>query len=500
MIHSVQAGDVLAGKYRVDRVLGAGGMGMVVAARHLDLNKLVALKFMLSSAAQNPEAAHRFVQEARSAAQLRSEHVAHVSDYGTLETGEPYIVIEYLEGEDLGALLSRSGPLQIGFAVELLQQACEAMEEAHASGIIHRDIKPQNMFLTKRRKGTPCLKVLDFGLSKVALTGEAPAGLHQTNTAALLGSPLYMSPEQMRSARGVDHRADIWSLGATLYELLVGQPPFPADSLMELCVKLTNERPRALRELRPEIPPGLEWAVLHCLEADPKARFQSVAEFSAALAPFSGNAAAGTMAYGASPPAAAPQAPAAAVSNDRFANTGNDAPTAGSAKLAPSGSANWGATQAPKPKRSLLPVGLALGAVALGGVGWLLRGGAASEAAPEPSANAAISAAAPATAAAAPAAIAPTPPTPEPAAAPTPVASTAPALPASSAATAAPPAAASPAAAALAAKPANLKPRSGAATPAAAAVVSPAPAAAAPRPAAAPTRNDTVQEDPWSRK
>ncbi|HEX2871257.1 MAG TPA: serine/threonine-protein kinase [Polyangiaceae bacterium] len=484
MIHSVQAGDVLAGKYRVDRVLGAGGMGMVVAARHLDLNKLVALKFMLSSAAQNPEAAHRFVQEARSAAQLRSEHVAHVSDYGTLETGEPYIVIEYLEGEDLGELLTRSGPLAVGFAVELMQQACEAMEEAHANGIIHRDIKPQNMFLTKRRKGTPCLKVLDFGLSKVALTGEAPAGLHQTNTAALLGSPLYMSPEQMRSARGVDHRADIWSLGATLYELLVGQPPFPAESLMELCVKLSNERPRPLRELRPDIPPGLEWAVLRCLEADPKARFQSVAEFSAALTPFAGNAAASAVAYGASPPAAAPQTPAAAVSNDRFANTGNDAPATGSAQLAPSGSANWGATQGPNAKRSrsLLPVGVALGAVALGAVGWLLRGGAGSEAAPEPSANAAVSA--PAVAAAP--AVAPTPAAPEPAAALAPSASTQPAAtPAPSASTAPAPAAAKTVAA---------KPRGAAPSPA------PAPAAATPRPAAAPAKNDTVQEDPWSRK
>ena len=482
---------MLAGKYRVDRVLGAGGMGMVVAARHLDLNKLVALKFMLSSAAQNPEAAHRFVQEARSAAQLRSEHVAHVSDYGTLETGEPYIVIEYLEGEDLGDLLSRSGPLAIGFAVELMQQACEAMEEAHASGIIHRDIKPQNMFLTKRRKGTACLKVLDFGLSKVALTGEAPAGLHQTNTAALLGSPLYMSPEQMRSARGVDHRADIWSLGATMYELLVGQPPFPADSLMDLCVKLANERPRPLRDLRPEIPPGLEWAVLHCLEADPKARFQTVAEFSAALTPFASSVAAGTVAYGASPAAAPPPTPAAAVSNDRFANTGNDAPALGSAQLAPSGSANWGATQAPKPKRSLLPVGLALGALALGGVGWLLRGGASSDAAPEPSANAAISAAAPIIAAA-PATIAPTPASavPELAAAPAPAPSTAPV------ASAVAPVVAAPAAAAVAAKPVNNKPRSGAG----AAAPSPAPAAAPARPAAAPVKNDTVQEDPWSRK
>lgn len=497
MIHSVQAGDVLAGKYRVDRVLGAGGMGMVVAARHLDLNKLVALKFMLSSAAQNPEAAHRFVQEARSAAQLRSEHVAHVSDYGTLETGEPYIVIEYLEGEDLGELLSRSGPLAIGFAVELMQQACEAMEEAHANGIIHRDIKPQNMFLTKRRKGSACLKVLDFGLSKVALTGEAPAGLHQTNTAALLGSPLYMSPEQMRSARGVDHRADIWSLGATMYELLVGQPPFPADSLMDLCVKLANERPRALRELRPEIPAGLEWAVLHCLEADPKARFQSVAEFSAALAPFSGNAATGTVAYGAAPVAAAPPTPAAAMSNDRFANTGNEAPATGSAQLVPSGSANWGATQAPTPKRSrsLLPVGLALGVVVLGSAGWLLRGGASSDATPEPSANVAISAAAPNIAAApATAALAPTPAAPELAAAPAPEPSAAPVV------SAVAPAVVAPAAAALAAKPGNLKPRAGAGAAAAPATPPPAPAAAPPRPAAAPAKNDTVQEDPWSRK
>jgi serine/threonine-protein kinase len=481
MIHSVQAGDVLAGKYRVDRVLGAGGMGMVVAARHLDLNKLVALKFMLSSAAANPDAARRFVQEARSAAQLRSEHVAHVSDYGTLETGEPYIVIEYLEGEDLGALLARSGPLPVGFAVELMLQACEAMDEAHGNGIIHRDIKPQNLFLTTRRKGTPCVKVLDFGLSKVALTGEAPAGLHQTNTAAMLGSPLYMSPEQMRSARGVDHRADIWSLGATLYELLTGQPPFPSESLMELCVKLTNERPRAPRELRPEIPAGLEWAVMHCLEPDPSARFQSVAEFSAALAPF-GSQSAGAPVARAAGLAAAPQA-APAVSNERSSNTADSA-TAGSAKLPPTtASANWGTTQAPGSRKSrpVLPVVLALGVVAVGAVGWLLGGRAKSEGPADaassilahPAAPSAVEPLAPVTAAE-PVAVAPRPSA-------MPSATSAP-----SAAAPAPVAPAPVAVAAPAIKAGGIKPR--------------APAVARPAAGAAPPKPETVQEDPWSRK
>lgn len=466
---------MLAGKYRVERVLGAGGMGMVVAARHLDLNKLVALKFMLSSAAQNPEAAHRFVQEARAAAQLRSEHVAHVSDYGTLHSGEPYIVIEYLEGEDLAAVLERGGPLNMGFAVELLLQACEAMDEAHSKGIIHRDIKPQNLFLTTRRKGTPCLKVLDFGLSKVALTGEAPAGLHQTNTAALLGSPLYMSPEQMRSARGVDYRADIWSLGATLYELVCGQPPFPSESLMELCVKLSSERPRAPRELRPELPPGLEWAILHCLEADPQARFQSVAELSAALAPFASHAPRET---GASGPA--PLHTAGAISHERFAATGNGSPSTDNAQLpSTSASSSWGTTHSTgaRQPRSLWPVGLGLAVLVLGGAGWLLQSRAHGQAAA--ASASASSQSAPVTALR---------PVAEEASAPSHAAAPeVPSAPAASAsASPAPPPA--PVTQAAAPKAPTPKPRT---------VAAARPPVA---PAAAPPKPQTVQEDPWSRK
>jgi serine/threonine protein kinase len=281
----VAAGDLLAGKYRVERLLGSGGMGVVVAARHVQLDVLVALKFMSEEAAADPDLVARFLREARAAARLTSEHVARVTDVGTLESGAPYLVMEYLDGSDLSAVLSSEGRQPISLAAEYIVQACEALDEAHGAGIVHRDIKPSNLFLTKRRNGTPCIKVLDFGISKADRLGSS-AKMQATHSHAILGSPLYMAPEQMRAARNVDLRADIWSLGATLYELLTGHVPFQADSLVGLALQVVQGRPRRLRESCPQVPASLEKIVLQCLEKERERRFSSARRLASALAPF----------------------------------------------------------------------------------------------------------------------------------------------------------------------------------------------------------------------
>jgi serine/threonine-protein kinase len=279
----VVVGEVLAGKYRVDRVLGAGGMGVVVAATHVDLGQRVALKFLLPHALQNAEAAARFLREARAAVKIDSEHVARVIDVGRLENGAPYMVMEYLEGRDLSD--HTKGPsLPAEDAVDFLLQACEAMAVAHTMGIVHRDLKPANLFLAQRPDGSPIVKVLDFGISKVSETDAPSSSL--TQTSAVMGSPLYMSPEQMRSARNADARSDIWALGTILYELLTGEPPFNGETLGEVFAAVMTAEPRPPRALRPDLPLGLERVVLHALEKDPARRYANIGDLAAALQEF----------------------------------------------------------------------------------------------------------------------------------------------------------------------------------------------------------------------
>src|SRR5689334_23477229 len=210
----VQTGAVLSGKYRIERMLGVGGMGVVMAAHHLQLDERVAIKFLLPDGMNNEEAVARFDREARTAAKIKSEHVARVIDVGSLENGSRYIVMEYLEGADLASFLRSRRLLPVEEAVEFVLQACEALAEAHALGIIHRDLKPENLFLVRRADGLVSVKVLDFGISKItALTGSGrEVGITKTST--IMGSPLYMSPEQMTCAKDVDFRTDIWAMGA----------------------------------------------------------------------------------------------------------------------------------------------------------------------------------------------------------------------------------------------------------------------------------------------
>ena len=278
--------QLLAGKYLVERELGRGGMGVVVAARHIQLDEKVAIKFLLPEAVSNAEVIERFVREARAAVRIKSEHVARVSDVGNLEGGEPYMVMEYLEGSDLAAWLQEQGALPVEQAVEFVLQASEAIAEAHALGIVHRDLKPANLFVVRRADGLLSIKVLDFGISKVSATGASGSDANLTRTAAIMGSPLYMPPEQLVASRGVDARADIWALGVILYELVAGQPPFSGETLTEICSKIAIQAPRAIRDFRADVPLALETILLRCLEKDRERRYPNVAELAHALVAF----------------------------------------------------------------------------------------------------------------------------------------------------------------------------------------------------------------------
>jgi len=280
----VRPGDILAGKYQVERVLGVGGMGVVVAAHHVQLEEKVALKFLLPDALHNSEAVARFVREARAAVKIKSEHVARVTDVGQLENGSPYIVMEYLDGSDLSGLLRNQGAMPVEQAVDFVLQACEALADAHALGIVHRDLKPANLFCIQRSDGGLSIKVLDFGISKITTPG-AP-GHDMTRTSALMGSPLYMSPEQMTLSKGVDARTDIWSLGIILFELLTGRTPFEAEAVTHLAVKVTNDPAPPVRSIRFDAPAGLEAVIARCLEKDRAKRFQNVGELAVALRDF----------------------------------------------------------------------------------------------------------------------------------------------------------------------------------------------------------------------
>jgi eukaryotic-like serine/threonine-protein kinase len=271
-------GEILAGKYRVERVLGRGGAGTVYLATHLELERPVALKFLIEAA--SPTATARLQREAKAVARLRSEHVARVLDVVRLENGTPFIVMEYLEGRDLARELAEAGVLPPERAVLYLLHACEAIAEAHAAGIVHRDLKPANLFLTLDVDGAPCVKVVDFGISKSVESSSL------THTGAVLGSPLYMAPEQISSAKLADERTDIWALGAVLYELVAGEPPFEAASLPELCMAVVH-RPHTSAATRvPGLPPGLSAVIDRCLSKAPEDRYETVGDLAQALGPY----------------------------------------------------------------------------------------------------------------------------------------------------------------------------------------------------------------------
>ncbi|WP_437963076.1 serine/threonine-protein kinase [Sorangium sp. So ce260] len=279
-----QPGELIAAKYRVERVVAIGGMGVVLAARNEDLDQKVAIKILRQDALTNQEAVARFLREARTAARLQGEHVARVFDVGTTESGVPFMVMEFLSGLDLQQVIETHGPLPIQDAVDYVLQALEAVAEAHAAGVVHRDIKPSNLFLAEHADGTRHIKVLDFGISKgQGLDSPAEPGL--TSTKQVMGSPGYMSPEQMMAPRTVDGRADVWSFGVLLYTLVTGEQPFQGETVAAVMANILHQPVPRLRDKRSDAPAMLERIVARCLERDVSARYANVGKLAQALEP-----------------------------------------------------------------------------------------------------------------------------------------------------------------------------------------------------------------------
>jgi len=374
-------GDILAGKFRIERVLGVGGMGMVVSAMHIHLDERVAIKFLLPEALSNAEAVARFGREARAAVKIRSEHVARVTDVGALETGAPYMVMELLRGQDLSNLLRDQGALPVHLAALYVLQACEAVAEAHAIGIVHRDLKPANLFLTSRVDGSPCIKVLDFGISKVSNVSGSGSDMGMTRTQSIMGSPLYMSPEQMASSRDVDQRADIWAIGCVLYELVTGRVPFEAETMPQLCTLILHAEPPLPRSVRPELPEALEQVIMRCLRKDRHQRYDNVAAFATDLAGFAPDA-----------------GPRSAERISKVLSTSGMSSTALissslTARAAGSNTASqaWGTTQASRGNRAVWLGLVALAAVAIVGVVLWKAMSSSHTTAPDASSAAAVS-------------------------------------------------------------------------------------------------------------
>jgi serine/threonine protein kinase len=278
-----KVGDLIAGKYRLEKVAGEGGMGIVYAAQHLILRQRVAVKVLLPDAATSELVVERFAREAQAAARIQSEHVARVMDAGSTATGAPFLVMEYLEGCDLEELLSVEGPLPLTDVVDYLMQSLEALAHAHAVGLVHRDIKPANLFLACRPDGGNVIKMLDFGISKAMVSRPEEKVL---TGQAVLGSPVYMSPEQLRNAKDIDARADIWSLGVVAYELLAGKPPFDGDGVGEIFAAILEKDPQPVHMVNWRLPPEVSDVIAKCLQRKPEDRWADAAALARALKPF----------------------------------------------------------------------------------------------------------------------------------------------------------------------------------------------------------------------
>lgn len=277
---SFEAGAIIGAKYRIERRIGEGGMGFVVAARHLDLGKRVALKFLRTF---DPSAATRFLREAQAASHIESEHVVRVLDVGRVDERTPYIVMEYLDGVDLAAHLAKSGPMRAEDAIGYVLQICDGVADAHRLGIVHRDLKPSNLFLTTRH-GKAFIKVLDFGISKLTKPlGDGHAFESTTDSSGFVGSIAYMSPEQIKNSARVDARTDVWSLGVVLFELLSARTPFAAPNAAAVAARIAADAPTSLRTLGIDAPEALERLLSRCLEKSPEARPESVEELARAL-------------------------------------------------------------------------------------------------------------------------------------------------------------------------------------------------------------------------
>ncbi|AUX47699.1 protein kinase [Sorangium cellulosum] len=275
---SLEAGSVIDGRYRLERPLASGAMGFLWVARHLQLEVEVAIKFMMPQHASSQMARARFEREAKASAQLRTPHVVHVYDYG-LEGDTPYLAMELLDGEDLAARLRRRGRLTPEETLSVVDQLCKALRRAHEVGLIHRDLKPANVFLA--RQGEEIVKILDFGVAKATITALSADA---TKTGTLIGSPHYMSPEQVRRSKTIDPRSDLWSLGVIIFQCLTGQLPFPGEELGDVLVEIcTGDIPVASR-VAPDVSPELDRFLERALRRDPAERFQSAGELAEAFA------------------------------------------------------------------------------------------------------------------------------------------------------------------------------------------------------------------------
>ena len=281
----VQVGDVIAGKYRIDELIEEGGMAFIARATHLGLRKRVAIKLLHPKVLETPAVLARFRREARALAMLRSEHVVRVLDVDELPNHIPYMVLEFLEGEDLGRLLESRGTLPVAEAVSYMLQACDAIIEAHTQGIVHRDIKPANLFLARTQQGGQRIKVIDFGAArtKFAITSDPEPSL--TRTGLSLGTPGYMAPEQLRGEK-VDKRVDVWALGVSLYELLAGFPPFMGMDQASMVTQVLRTAPAPLSSLRDDIPVELDAVIRRCLAKVREQRMASVEALAEAIEPF----------------------------------------------------------------------------------------------------------------------------------------------------------------------------------------------------------------------
>lgn len=273
------------GDYVVEKIIGEGGMAVVASARHVHYPHQVAIKMMLPEVARRKELVARFEREQRNLARLQSDHAVRSYGAGTHQ-GRPYMLLELLEGLDLAEKLKRDGPMDVDEAVLYVLQACHAVAEAHAVGIIHRDIKPANLFLSRRDDGSACIKVLDFGISKETGLSKQVDEPSLTQATGVVGSPWYMSPEQMISSKDVGPATDIWALGVTLYELLTKSIPFAARTTEDVCQRILHDEPTPLRRIRVMLPGGLEAIVMRCLRRRPQERWASVADFAQRLTDF----------------------------------------------------------------------------------------------------------------------------------------------------------------------------------------------------------------------
>jgi serine/threonine-protein kinase len=384
----VSEGALVADKYRVERLLGEGGMGHVYAAIHEQLGIRVAIKILSPTLCQSEDAVRRFSREARASVRIQSEHVARVIDVGQLDSGAPYMVMEFLSGNDLSYELKARGAFPTHEAIQYVLQASEAVAEAHALGVIHRDLKPANLFLTRRSDGSPLVKVLDFGIAKAVAPdqGAFEPSPSLTATHSFLGSPAYMSPEQVRTPKLVDTRSDIWSFGTILYEFLMGELPFHGSNALDLLAAVASDPMPSMRAKRPDLSPDLEAVIAKCLEKKPADRYESIAAFAQALAPHAPPSSLPSVSRisGIQRPAAitllapGPLADGATLRSTPAGRTGDDLlPSTHPSITPPAGDkhtvTDFGRSEMAKPNsRSRVLVAAAFGAVALSAVFWIV--------------------------------------------------------------------------------------------------------------------------------